>query len=145
MLFDQDMQKLLHQNGWSESREIEIISVVKELEKDGFACNSQAEDILSSFMNLEIKPIRRDLDGSVTNVLFDPMFSCGLGHLLEDWERNLSESLFPIGVVFNAMSLLCSNSGTIYAGYENEIWHIDDTINDAFRVLLYGEKDLKEV
>jgi hypothetical protein len=127
-------------SGWTEDREVEIDTWVRELEAEGYEMNANARTVLSSLGGLTIQPIPSESQVyQPLPVRFEPLLLKWLPRPTA-WERELGITLSPLGECYDDSSLFVGDDARLYANWDTILECLGDDFEDSLATLLLAQK-----
>ena len=137
---------LLIKSGWNEDRNIDISEYEKALNKDGYYINSTIRKFLKEFGGLLVYHPHAKLKNEIDFFHFNPIESINsiFKERIESYEDRINEKLTVIGEAYsNHMALIMSESGKIYAGYDDLLLLIGNDYSKALETLCEGKETIR--
>jgi hypothetical protein len=140
LVSDPSVLEALCASGWTQDRQVEIDSWVRELAAAGYEMNASARSVLSSLGGLTIQPIRSESQiYEPLPVRFEPLLLKWLPRPIV-WERQLGTILSPLGECYEDSSLFIGDNGRLYANWDS-IWEcLGHDFEDSLSTLLFARK-----
>ncbi|HAJ97552.1 MAG TPA: hypothetical protein DCO72_07435 [Ruminococcus sp.] len=147
LLPNNNIQKILHENGWSEDRKVNIDEVLISFNKFNYHVSNNQKKFLENFFNLEItlKTQKMMTDNreyhTIYKIQFFPVEYSVIDEFMKDYEKYTKVALIPIGGIhFTNVSLLMDSNLKIYGVAEYDITLLGNNIFDALENL-YENKE----
>ena len=147
MEFEEKVKNLLIEAGWKPGRQVDISQYKLVIENEGYKLSSAVEMFLQQFGGLYI---RYPLPNSQSDIVhFDVIKSVRDTNpfwVKDEYSQRLNNfNLCVIGQAFtNHMTIIMDNYGNVYGGYDDNLYFIADSGEDAIRIICLNKK-LEEI
>jgi hypothetical protein len=135
-VFSKETKMVLRKNGWTQERKIDITKIVKYLEKEGYVVFEIVRDFLSQFggMHFEIPIIGLPV---MEKFNFDAIEAASgiYIELVKTYEECTAERMIPVGENNFHYTFFMSESGKMYAGFDDILVFLGNNYEDALEVL----------
>ena len=129
--------------GWTPERLVSIKLWVARLVAEGYTLSDAADRLLRNLGGLTIHlPANPPRNPYPHNLVFDPIYyGSGERDRVEEWERSLGVSLFPVGYVTGAYAIWVADTGAVYYGIEFGLYSLGASFAEALQRLLSADFD----
>jgi hypothetical protein len=138
----------LQSSGWTADRRVDISTIIRELEAEGFGVSPAAADFLERFGGLRLS-YGRAKDATVPDYShLDPLRAADgvFPARLRDWESRAGERMTPIGESDREyMTILMGASGVVYLAMDDLLLVLADTGEEALNALCDGDDPKKTI
>lgn len=137
--------------GWNFDRRIDIQEYVAAYKKEGHDVFPVAITFLEQFGGLKLRYPHFRVKGEFDSCNFDALIAARVGpSWLHEYENHIGSKVIPIGAAFSQHTyLLMTESGAVYAVYEDLVLFVGDNYISALNALCEGHElessELEEV
>lgn len=132
-MFSKQTIDLLEASGWRPERKISIDHWIEKLESEGYLVLQEAKEILESFGELTVVPLKTEKAVYASEVLrFDPILA-GAGEYdrISYWENRLGVRMTPIAEIGGGATLLIAGNGEVYSSWDRFLSREGVSFEDA--------------
>lgn len=140
--FSKQVEGFLTTAGWHTGRKIDTDALIKHLEQKGCIVSAVIESFLKEFGQLKIDFLLPN--GNIDHLHFDAIKAVNDINPIwvEEYSKRLkNESLCVIGQAYsNHLTLLINYSGQIYGGYDDNLYFIGESGEEAIQAICLNYK-----
>ncbi|MDQ1817396.1 SUKH-3 domain-containing protein [Massilia sp. CCM 9210] len=147
MKFEKPTFDFLRKMGWTEHRAVDPAPFLACLVADGYELFPKARPFFQRFGGLGGDMPAYRVAGAFDRIDFHPAhaISCTCREQVSAYEARVHQKLVVIGMAYNShMTLLLSDTGRMYGGYDDFLCLIGNDVHDGI-TNLFGRRQMPEV
>ncbi|NHZ95130.1 SUKH-3 domain-containing protein [Massilia sp. CCM 8734] len=147
LIFDATTYEYLRKMRWTPHREVLPAPFLACLVADGYTVFPKAKQFFQRFGGLGGDMPAYRVEGALDRIDFDPAraIACTCRETVREYEARVQEQLAVIGMAYNGyMTLLLSESGRMFGGYDDFLCLIGTDVQDGMNKL-FNRRQMPEL